>query len=224
MEVLRRERLGRPAVGCVFGALMVIAFSRSPYALLHGRFYGEEGRIYFAHMATGSFWFVAQRVGYVYAFANIATWLASRVPLEQAPLVTAWLSFGLIAAIIWAALCLPSDLLTTAGARVAAATLLVVGPLALPELWLNATNAQSYLGILAILLLFVEVDRVARVTYVAIAALLVLAGLSGLYAAALAPLFVVRAVQDRSRRRILLAALISVCAVVQLVVVQISHA
>ena len=77
MDLLRTERRSRPAIALVFATLMIVAFSRSPYALLHGRFYGEEGRIYFAHMATGSIWFVAHRVGYIYAFANIATWLAA---------------------------------------------------------------------------------------------------------------------------------------------------
>jgi hypothetical protein len=74
----------------------------------------------------------------------------------------------------------PADLLTNAGAKIAAATLLVVGPLVVPELWLNATNAQSYLGILAILILFVELDGLARGSFVAITLLVVLAALSGL--------------------------------------------
>jgi hypothetical protein len=149
---LRDEYLPRKYRVGVFGVLLLAAFSRSPYVLVHGRFFAEEGTMYFAHMKQGSVWFVARPVGYIYAFCNIATSLATHVPLERAPLVTAWLSLGVIALLIWAALCLPSELLPNAGTRIAAATLLVVGTHALAAVWLNSTNAQTYLGILAVLL------------------------------------------------------------------------
>ena len=208
----------------VFVGLLLIAMSRSPYLLLHGRFFAEEGSVYFTHMKQGSIWFVSHPVGYVFAFCNIATWLAAHVALEHAPLVTVWLSFGVIALLVWAALWLPSELLPNAGSRIAAATLLVVGPLAVPQVWLNSTNAQTYLGILAVLLLFVDVNSLRRTGFAAIGAMLLLAGLSGLYAAALAPLFLLRAFQAPTRRRILLACAISLCALAQIVVVQRSHA
>jgi hypothetical protein len=175
-------------------------------------------------MKHGGFWYVARPVGYVYAFCNVATWSAARVPLAQAPLVTAWLSFAVIAAIVWAALWLPSELLANVAAKIAAAILLVVGPLAVAVVWLNASNAQTYLGVLTVLLLFVDVSAVGRGTFVAIAALLALAGLSGLYAAALAPLFVYRAIRERGRRHVALAGIMTVCALVQLIVVQVSRA
>ena len=221
---LRAERVsGRTGIAA-FALLLLAAVSRSPYTLLHGRFVAEEGTIYFAHMKTGSIWFVARPVGYLYVFCNIATWLAAHGPLEQAPLVTAWLSLGVICVVVWAALCLPSELLPNAGSRIAAATLLVVGPLAVPEIWLNSTNAQTYLGVLALLLLFVSVAALGRPTFVAVAVLLALAGLSGLYAAALAPLFLYRAFRERTLRWSVLAAIISLSALLQLVVVQSSRA
>ena len=204
--------------------LFVVAVSRAPYVLTHGRFYAEEGSIYYPHMRDGSIWYVAKSVGYVYAFLNGATWLAARVPIEQAPLVTAWLSLALVMVVAWAALALPSDLLPNAGSRLAAAVLLVVGPVAVPVVWLNATNAQVYLGVLAVLFLFLDVGSLGRVQFGIVVTLLVLAGVSGLYAAVLAPVFVVLALRDRSVRRIVLAVAISACAVAQLVVVARSHA
>jgi hypothetical protein len=221
---LRAERVPRVHQAIVLTALTIIAVSRAPYALWHGRFYAEEGSIYFPHMRNGSVWFVAKSVGYIYAFLNIATGLATHVPLERAPLVTAWLSFALVIGVAWAALALPSDLLPNAGARIAAAVLLVVGPVAVPVVWLNATNAQVYLGVLAVLFLFVDVARLGRVQFVTVVVALALAGLSGLYAAALAPLFIALALRDRSPRRITLALIVSACAVAQVVVVQHSHA
>jgi hypothetical protein len=221
---LGRGRVSRKTGIVVFVVLLLAAVSRSPYILLHGRFVAEEGTMYFAHMKTGSIWFIARPVGYLYVFCNIATWLAAHSPLEQAPLVTAWLSLGVIVALVWAALCLPSELLPNAGSRIAAATLLVVGPLAVPEIWLNSTNAQTYLGILALLFLFVSPTALGRTAFVIIAVLLGLAGLSGLYAAALAPLFLFRAIRERTIRRLVLAAIISSSALLQLAVVQTSRA
>jgi len=221
---LRAERVPRVHQAVALIALTIVAISRAPYVLWHGRFYAEEGSIYFPHMRNGNVWFVAKSVGYIYAFLNIATSAATHVPVERAPLVTAWLSLGLVIGVAWAAIGLPSDLLPNAGARIAAALLLVVGPVAVPVVWLNATNAQVYLGVLAVLFLFLDVARLGRGQYVAVALTLALAGASGLYAAALAPLFIALALRDRSPRRIALAVIVSACAIAQVVVVQHSHA
>ena len=221
---LRAERVPRVHQAIALAALTIVAISRAPYALLHGRFYAEEGSIYFPHMRNGSIWFVAKSVGYIYAFLNIATSLATHVPVERAPLVTAWLSLALVIGMAWAALALPSDLLPNAGARIGAAVLLVVGPVAVPVVWLNATNAQVYLGVLAVLFLFLDVARLGRIQFAVVAVVLALAGLSGLYAAALAPLFIALAVRDRSPRRIAFAAIVSACTLAQVVVVHHSHA
>jgi hypothetical protein len=215
---LRGERLPGRYRLMVFLSLLAISISRAPYLLLHGRFFAEEGSVYFAHAKVGSAWFVGS-FGYIHAFCNASTWLAARVPIERAPLVTAWLSLGAVVAVAWAALSLPSDLLPTAGSRIAAAALLVVGPLAAPVVWLNTINVQVYLGILALLFLFVDVSAIRRTTIVVMAVVLGLAGLSGLYAAILFPLFVFLAVRERTRRRIMLASVISLCALVQFLVV-----
>ncbi len=223
-DYLRADRVPVLHQLIVLAVLLGAAISRAPYVLTHGRFYAEEGSIYYPHMRDGSIWFVARSVGYIYGFLNGATWLAARVPIEQAPLVTAWLSLALVMTVAWAALALPSDLLPNAGARLAAAALLVVGPVAVPVVWLNATNAQVYLGVFAVLFLFLDVRRLGRVQYGVVVALLVLAGLSGLYAAVLAPLFVVLAFRERIGRRIVLAGVVCACALAQLVVVAGSHA
>jgi len=223
-DYVRTERVPRLHQAGVLALLTLIAISRAPYVLFRGRFFAEEGSIYYPHMRNGSIWLVARSVGYIYGFLNGATWLAARVPIEHAPLVTAWLSLALVLGVAWAALALPSDLLPNAGARLAAAVLLVVGPLAVPVVWLNATNAQVYLGVVAVLFVFLDVRRLGRAQFPVVVAALALAGLSGLYAAVLAPLFVVLAFRERIARRIVLAGVICACAVAQLIVVANSHA
>jgi hypothetical protein len=203
--------------------VVVLAASRAPYLLLHGRFWAEEGTVHFAHSATSSF---VDAIGFVYTnaryynlFPNVATWIASEVPLERAPLVTVWMSFGVVALVAWIALAWPSDLLPNVGAKLGAALLLVVGTLAEPEVWLNTLHVQVYLAIAALLLLFVRVHDVGRPRFATGLIVLVVAGLTGLYAAALAPLFIVRAVLERTRRRFAWALAVVVPALVQIVVV-----
>jgi len=220
---LRAPRLAPLQWGIALAVVLVLAASRAPYLLLHGRFWAEEGSIYFAHSARSG---GADALGFVYTnaryynlFPNVATWLASGVSLERAPLVTAWMSFGVVALIAWIALAWPSDLLPNVGAKLAAALLLVVGTLAEPEVWLNTLHVQVYLAIAALLLLFVRVHDLGRPRFVAGLGILVVAGLTGLYAAAFAPLFIVRALLDRTRRRFAWALAVVVPALVQVVVV-----
>src|SRR5215475_3533867 len=91
VSYLREPRVPGLHQVIVLAGLFLVAISRAPYVLTHGRFYAEEGSIYYPHMRDGSIWFVAKSVGYIYGFLNGATWLAARVPIEHAPLVTAWL-------------------------------------------------------------------------------------------------------------------------------------
>ncbi len=138
--------------------------------------------------------------------------------------MTAWLSLALVLVVAWAALSLPSTLLPNAGARLAATVLLVVGPVAVPVVWLNATNAQVYLGVLAVLFVFLDVRRLARWQFGVVVALLGLAGISGLYAAVLAPVLVALAFRERIGRRVVLAGVACACAVAEFVTIAGSHA
>lgn len=216
---LRAPTLPAWAAWSALAVLVIAAFLRSPYLFTQGRFWGEEGSLHFAHMYAESFpgelFYVQSRTGYYNAFANLSTSLASNVPLEQAPLVTAWLSLGVVVALLWIVLRWPSELLRTAAAKLAAAALLLVGTLAKPEVWANSINAQTYLGLFAVVLLFVRVEDLTRWRFVVAAGILAVAGLSGFYAVALVPLFVVLAVVERTPRRWILAVPLVAAAVIQ---------
>jgi hypothetical protein len=169
-----------------------------------------------AHPSVRNLVFVQPSLGYYYVFLEVSTWVAANVPLLYAPLVTAWSSLAIVASMVWIALRWPSTLLPTVGARIAAATLLVVGTLAVPEVWANATNAQVYLAIAATLLLFVELDRLTRREFVTGSGLLLAAGLSGIYTCVLAPLYIASAIRTKSRRPRIYALLLTIASAVQL--------
>lgn len=217
---LRAPDLPRPTAWITAAVLLVVAASRSPHLLVHGRLWAEEGvshfRHAFRHPGLEGLFYVHPPAGYANLHANVSTWLAAQVRLELAPLVTTWLSLAVIAAVLWVVLTWPSRLLPTAGSRLVAAVLLVVGTLAFPEVWLNSINAQTYLGILTLLLAFVPVLALSRRRYVAGVVMLAIGGLSGLYSVALAPLFWLDAWRDRSRRSTVFAATITAAGLIQL--------
>ncbi|MDQ1509620.1 MAG: hypothetical protein QOG50_1464 [Actinomycetota bacterium] len=212
----------------VFVLVLLLAVSRSPYVLAHGRFWAEEGRVHFRYMLShdgpGRLLFVYGHSGYFDAFCNAATWLAAQVSLDRAPLVTVWLSFGVIVSLLWVTLYWPSALLPTISSRIAAAVLLVVGTIAIPAVWLNSLEAQTYLALVTLLLLFVRLRKLTRLRFWFGAVVLAMAGLSGVYADLMAPLFIVRALKQRTRRTVIYAAVAGLSAVIQLAVVAHLHA
>jgi hypothetical protein len=221
--VLRRDRMPKGMPILAFAVLVIVALSRSPYLFVHGRFWAEEGSLHFRRMVLDPFpedvLFIQNRTGYINSITNLATWLADQVPLRQAPLVTTWLSLAVILSLVWVALFWPSELLPTGASRLAAATLLLVGTLASHEVWVNSINLPTYLGLLTVLLLFVDVRRIGRARLGFAGAALGIASISGIYSVVLTPLYVVRAYQERTRRHVALAAILTVGACIQFVLV-----
>lgn len=210
-----------------FAVLTIVAAVRAPHVLLNGRFWAEEGTIHFAHAfiegGIDGLTFIDQRAGYLNIVPNVGTWLASLVPLSVAPLVTTWMAFLIIVGLLWVTLAWQSELLPTPTARVVAAALLLVGPAAHPEVWSNTINSQTYLGILGLVLVFARLDRLSHRQFAVSVAALSCAALAGLYTAVLTPLFWWQAYRDRTRRRLVHAAVISSATAFQAFIVLLSR-
>ncbi len=75
-----------------FLIIIFILFLRSPEIILKGRFWGEEGLVYFKyayeHNPFATLFFIDFRCGYYYFSATVSALLASLVPLEFAPFVS----------------------------------------------------------------------------------------------------------------------------------------
>jgi len=180
-----------------------IVAARMPQILLKGRFWAEEGAIYFLN-GRNLPWYdalFAAHTGYLNLAASIATLLAARVvPIEQAP----WVSTGFALLI---QLC-PALLLVTSGVpwlrkRWTKALALLVLLAATPsgEVWMNAITSQFHLGVCTAMILALPLR--GGLPGLFRGALLILAPLSGPVSAFLAPLFIARAYLDQSRHRLL---------------------
>jgi hypothetical protein len=195
---------------------VALVWLRLPVPMHDGRFWAEEGTLYFAHAWTLP-WAQALLIssnGYLSLAANVGGLLARyAVPLEDAPHVTAMFALGLQA--------LPALLLATARDAwlrkpivLMAAMLLLAMPPVCDEVWLNLANSQFHLALAAALCLVLAIP--SGMYGIPRNVLLFLTPLSSPASIALAPLFVARAIWDRQKSRALQAGCIVSGAVLQL--------
>ena len=192
----------------VLAALALLAtliLVRMPQIAIAGRFWAEEGTVFFAHAWTMQPWQAiwAPYGGYLNLIANsapvAARWL---LPLPFAPYLT--IATGLLFQLM------PPLLLLTASdawlrpwpARAAAVLLLATLPCS-EEIWLQTLHCQFELALCCGIILALDTIG-GRVGWLRLG-LLGLAPLCGPVAIALTPLFFLRAALERSRPRLLQA-------------------
>jgi hypothetical protein len=209
LSITRPEKL---VLLCTF-ALLIVA--RMPGVLLHGRFWAEEGKVYFVNAWTLP-WYEALttvHADYLNLAASAATLLARYlVPLQDAPRVT-------VLCALLVQLC-PAILLATS--RIPwlqhrlAFTLALLLLLAVPqsgEVWLNSITSHFHLMVCVAIVLAAPVQGGTVGVFQGI--ILTVAPLCGPGAIFAAPLFVLRALADRSRGRAVQALLICASSLLQ---------
>ena len=193
-----------------------LVLSRLPNVVLQGRFWAEEGNLFLFFAWSRPWWraLLSPWGGYLNLTANLAAVVAwHAVPLAAAPYVTT--SFALAVQLCPAILLLTSRLEWLRRPPVLIAALLTL--LAVPvceEVWLNSISSQAHLALCSALILALE-DAVGPVALFRLG-LLALAALSGPGCWMLAPLFAARAALDRSRPRLLQAAVLSAGVLIQM--------
>jgi hypothetical protein len=199
-----------PALSLLLTALLLI-FLRAPAILLTGRFWAEEGKIYFLDARLGSWWdaLLAPRTGYYSGWTKLAALTAAAVPLEWAPMVTVYaaLAVQLIVVLFVAR----SDAFAGPAARVlAVAAVLLAVPSA--EVWLNTANSQFHFALGAAVLLVTSPGAVPAALRLGF---LVLAATSGPVSTFLAPCFLWRAWRQPSQLFLAEAAIVGLGALFQ---------
>jgi hypothetical protein len=200
----------------LFGLLVV---ARMPQLIIAGRFWAEEGLVYFA-AAWHQPWttaLLADQPGYLNFTASAATTLARHlVPLELAPRITTFIA--LIMQL------LPAVVLATSRIAwlqrwpaLAAALLLLLIPAGDAEVWLNSITSQFHLALCVALIL--AVDTRGGAVGILHGAILVLAPLTAPVVGSLGPLFLLRTLLDRSWARLLQTVLLGLPMLVQVAAV-----
>jgi hypothetical protein len=196
----------------------VLVLARMPHVAIAGRLWAEEGNVYLANAWNHGWWGAIATIheDYLNLAATLATLLAVHLePLRDAPHVTVAVAFGIQL--------LPPLLLLTSGFAwlrdrlpLVAALLLVLTPPLSSEVWLNSITSQFHMMVAVGIVLAAPVRGGA--VGVLRGAVLLAAPLCGPGSIFAAPLFVLRALRDRSWGRAGQAALICAASLVQMAI------
>ena len=215
------SRSQRLVLFAIFAALVVF---RLREAWLYGRFFGEEGTIFFAyawHRPAGeALW--RSFAGYLNLAANGSTLLAAQLvkadvlSLERAPYLTM--------AIATAFQSIPGALILTGRsawlesrwAVIASLLIIATAPMT-EEVFANVLHIQFHLALCTALVLAFDIphSRLGKLLY---CLPLALAPLCGPGAIVLLPLFVLRAVVDKDRNRVIQTVVLGAASALQLLV------
>lgn len=183
-------------------ALLLVAgimYARRPELFTTPRFWAEEGEVYFSAAYHYGFWqaLFSQHMGYYAIIPNLATALATLVPLEFAPFITTYIAFTfqiLVSALViygqspfwdtW-----PKKLIIACGIQ-------LINPF---EVWLTSISVHFWLCIATFLILLESSDNSDRIRRTIYRTVLIIAGLSSVVSLFLAPLFLLKAWRDRLR-------------------------
>lgn len=214
-------RFGRERLVLLVG-FALLAVLRLPRAWLQGRFFGEEGAIFFAYAWHRPWQDALFRSfgGYLNIVANASTLADAR--LVQAGMLSLRAAPYFTMTVALAVQLLPAILLLTSRAPwlvrqwtlIAALLSVVILPMT-EEVFANVLHSQFHLALCAAIILADDVRR-SRVGRVMNGALLFIAPLCGPGAIVLAPFVILRAVVDRDRDRAVQAGVIVLGAAVQL--------
>ncbi len=201
------------------GVFAVLAFIKCPGLFLDPRFWAEEGSVYFAKLREASFWqaLTLTNLGSYQGLENLSVYLATLVPLEFAPTVTTYLAFLLHAAVAFqiATVAAAYGLSRIVGLLLVAAWVLVPQSY---EVWLSATNMQWVVGVSMLMVFALPAQQLERqpLLYTAWATV---CGLSGIPGVLLAPFFLIRWVDEKSKALLAIGIAGLACGLVQAAVV-----
>ncbi len=213
---------GNPFWECsaYIGFFILVVFAKSPEILIHPRFWAEEGAVFYINFLHLSFLhsILFVKSGAIQLLTNIIVYLSTEAPVTAAPAVTTYLSFGFQIIVI-----LQLFLFARAYNLTRQAGLLLVAAVSfLPqsfEVWLNSTNLQWIAGLSALLIFAMPACWITR-HYRMAATWCFLCGLAGVPATILVPVFVCRAIIERSVPLAVITLALGLSAIVQLAVLK----
>ena len=173
----------------VFIAALIAILMRHIDFFMYPRFWAEEGTEYFLdayNNGLSALFHVHQ--GYFSLIPNLATYIATMLPLEDAPVATTF--FALIVHIIpfYLIYISRSEFLATPMKKaLASLSVLLVSHTA--EIWLNTITSQFHFIIIVFIILLEHIDKLSMSKRYGFYLLILIAGLSGVPANILAPLF-----------------------------------
>ena len=176
--------------------LASLSFYRSPDIFLNGRFWGEDGSIFFKNALENNFLENFFKVyyptlGYYNLFPRIVALTANSFPIEFAPLVNVYMSYSIVFYIFILAIFSNSFLLENKKQKFLFCFLVIFCSSFVPEVWVNSVNTQIYFCVLSILILYFKSNN-SVIFKIINFIFLFIASFSSSYAAVLFPFFFIK--------------------------------
>ena len=177
-----------------FNLIILISFYRSPYIFINGRFFAEDGYVYFQNAFQNGFFknlfFVELEAGYVNLITNILSSLAIKFPLLYAPFVTVYGSFFFILLPVYLILFRSSELFDHNAKKILGSLVFFISTPLVPEIWLNTINLQIYLCLSSIIIIFmINLSNYQKIINNII---IFIGSFSGIYTCSLLPIFLIK--------------------------------
>ena len=205
--------------------ILVISFWRSPYIFLNGRFIGEEANHHLIYALDNTFFknliYFDSFVGYYNIGPNLMLWIATKVDLQFAPLVTVYGSFIFIILLPYLCLFRESKFLNNENKKIIGSFILFLSPPFVAEIWLNSLNTQIYLGLISVMILFMK--NLSKNEKILNNTLLIFSSLSAIYSCALLPLYAIKFFFNKTKYNLINFGILFIATIIQLSLIIISR-
>ena len=179
----------------------ILSYVRSSEIITQGRFFAEEGSVYWSYALSNSALNLIQYVpviqGYICFNCNLQIYLSTFVPIQFAPLVTVWTSLFIALLPSFFFLKLTEKVYKKEFRVLASITILFLPSLNLLEVFANSINSQVYLAISSFIILLygLKDKKLIKSQYT----VLIISFFSTYYSLAFLPLFLIRLSREKTK-------------------------
>ena len=185
----------------LFIIIILLAFFKSPFIFLNGRFVAEEGSHWFYNSylngpISGLFQILPEN-GYFNLWPNIASIFATFVPLEFSPYITVYFAF-LVKIYLFSFIIFQNSIfLKTNFEKFIAALIVLVSPPMVAEVWLNTLTSQVYFTLIVLMIFFQT--NTNNFYSKSSSAVLFISTLSSITSCIFAPFFLVKYIKEKNK-------------------------
>ena len=180
---------------------IILSYVRSPEIFTHGRFFAEEGSVYWSYSLSNTAFNLLQYVpviqGYICFNCNLQIYLSTLVPILFAPLVTVWTSILIALLPSFFFLILTEKVYKKEFRVLTSITILFLPSLNLLEVFANSINSQVYLAISSFIILLygLKGKKLIKSQYT----VLIISFFSTYYSLAFLPFFLIRLFREKTK-------------------------
>jgi hypothetical protein len=200
-----------------FAVFVLFSILKMPVAMIDGRVWAEEGTVFFKDLFTRSIIgaIVYEYKGTVQVLTAMPVWIATRAPLSTVPYILTYFGFSVLCIVFFQLYAWARSI------RLASINFLVllVAWMFIPEtyeVWASTVNVQWICSLSILLILLTDRESLSS-NILMWSFWVLLCGLTGVPSCMLAPIFIVRAILDRSKPHAFLGLILSLCSIVQLI-------